>query len=166
MAWTAPRTWVAGELVTASMGNVHWRDNQLELRSTPFNRCVAFHSTTQAIGGTGVLNLDSEDVDTASMHDLVTNNQRITIPSGGGGTYFVHGSTTVAGNGTLQLRVDASSVRTFTSASGIPTYHVVAVLALSAANYIDMFANYASTFGSASADAATRLTVIGPWPPS
>ena len=27
MAWTAPRTWVTGELVTAAIGNVHWRDN-------------------------------------------------------------------------------------------------------------------------------------------
>lgn len=27
MAWTTPRTWVAGELVTASMMNVHVRDN-------------------------------------------------------------------------------------------------------------------------------------------
>ena len=30
MAWTAPRTWVAGELVTAALGNTHWRDNLLE----------------------------------------------------------------------------------------------------------------------------------------
>src|SRR5262245_7568818 len=27
MAWTTPRTWVAGELVTASMLNTHLRDN-------------------------------------------------------------------------------------------------------------------------------------------
>ena len=26
MAWTSPRTWVAGETVTASIGNTHWRD--------------------------------------------------------------------------------------------------------------------------------------------
>ena len=26
-SWTAPRTWVAGETVTAAIGNVHWRDN-------------------------------------------------------------------------------------------------------------------------------------------
>lgn len=27
MSWTTPRTWVAGEVVTAAMGNTHWRDN-------------------------------------------------------------------------------------------------------------------------------------------
>ncbi len=26
MAWTTPRTWVSGELVTAAIGNTHWRD--------------------------------------------------------------------------------------------------------------------------------------------
>lgn len=31
MAWTAPRTWVTGELVTASMGNQQWRDNMIVL---------------------------------------------------------------------------------------------------------------------------------------
>lgn len=31
MAWTAPRTWVTGELVTAAMGNQQWRDNELFL---------------------------------------------------------------------------------------------------------------------------------------
>jgi microcystin-dependent protein len=27
MAWTAPRTWTTGEVVTAAMGNTNWRDN-------------------------------------------------------------------------------------------------------------------------------------------
>jgi len=27
MAWTAPRTYTAGEVITASIGNTHWRDN-------------------------------------------------------------------------------------------------------------------------------------------
>jgi hypothetical protein len=33
MAWTTPRTWVAGELVTAAMMNTHVRDNETELRA-------------------------------------------------------------------------------------------------------------------------------------
>ena len=36
MAWTAPRTWVTGEVVTASVMNVHVRDNLLAL-STHFH---------------------------------------------------------------------------------------------------------------------------------
>lgn len=34
MAWTSPRTWVAAEIVTASLLNTHVRDNQLWLAST------------------------------------------------------------------------------------------------------------------------------------
>lgn len=30
MAWTAPRTWTTGELVTAAIMNTHVRDNELE----------------------------------------------------------------------------------------------------------------------------------------
>lgn len=33
MAWTAPRTWVTGELVTAAIQNTHIRDNQLEIQA-------------------------------------------------------------------------------------------------------------------------------------
>lgn len=34
MAWTSPRTWVAGEVVTAALLNTHLRDQLLELNST------------------------------------------------------------------------------------------------------------------------------------
>lgn len=30
MSWTAPRTYTTGELITATIGNTHWRDNFLE----------------------------------------------------------------------------------------------------------------------------------------
>lgn len=33
MAWTSPRTWVAGEVVTASLLNTHLRDNLLAIGS-------------------------------------------------------------------------------------------------------------------------------------
>lgn len=36
MTWTVPRTWVPGELVTASMMNIHVRDNINSLRSEHF----------------------------------------------------------------------------------------------------------------------------------
>ena len=32
--WTAPRTYVAGEVITASIGNTHWRDNLIYLKGT------------------------------------------------------------------------------------------------------------------------------------
>jgi hypothetical protein len=34
-AWTLPRTWTAGELVTAAIGNSAWRDNLMYLKDSP-----------------------------------------------------------------------------------------------------------------------------------
>ena len=34
-AWTTPRTWTAGELVTAAIGNSAWRDNLMYLKDSP-----------------------------------------------------------------------------------------------------------------------------------
>jgi hypothetical protein len=34
MAWTSPRTWIAGEVLTAALLNTHLRDQLLELNST------------------------------------------------------------------------------------------------------------------------------------
>lgn len=36
MGWAIPRTYVAGELMTAAIGNTHWRDN-LALLKTPID---------------------------------------------------------------------------------------------------------------------------------
>jgi hypothetical protein len=182
MAWTTPRTWVAGELVTASMMNAHVRDNASALRATPANRCVAYHNTTQNVsaGNTDALNLNSEDVDTATMHDLVTNNNRVTIPAGGGGTYLVSGSSFVSNsnNGTceLQIRVNGTAVRrssaTTESGSDFGERTVVlplTQLVLAAGDYVELAGSATSntfTFGSATAALATRLEVIGPLPPT
>ena len=40
MTWTSPRTWVAGEIVTAAIGNLHWRDNLLALAHGSWGRDV------------------------------------------------------------------------------------------------------------------------------
>ena len=39
MAWTAPRTWVVGELVTAAIMNTFIRDNQISLK-TDLAKCT------------------------------------------------------------------------------------------------------------------------------
>lgn len=37
MAWTSPRTWVSGEVVTAALMNTHLRDNMLGANTTVTN---------------------------------------------------------------------------------------------------------------------------------
>jgi hypothetical protein len=48
MAWTAPRTWVTGEIVTAALLNTHLRDNLVDLdrRTSPSEGYVGTIETT------------------------------------------------------------------------------------------------------------------------
>lgn len=50
MAWTAPRTWVTGELVTAALLNTHIRDNQTYIKTEidKLDDCVQRDGTTVA----------------------------------------------------------------------------------------------------------------------
>ena len=48
MAWTAPRTWVTGELVTAAFMNTYIRDNQTYIkteidRMDPFDKRIPYN---------------------------------------------------------------------------------------------------------------------------
>jgi hypothetical protein len=45
MAWTTPRTWVASELVTATLLNTHLRDNLNALKSPPTDRAAELAGT-------------------------------------------------------------------------------------------------------------------------
>jgi hypothetical protein len=182
MAWTVPTLQIAGTIATASWANSDVYGNTLELRATPANRCVAYHNTTQVVGAdtTATLNLNSEDLDTATMHDTSTNNNRITIPSGGGGTYLVFASAQVdsggAGNAELRLRVDGTAIRSVNSRSGaggsdyeIRTLYCMAIVVMTATQYFDLegaSVGNAMTFGSATRAYATSLEVIGPLPPT
>jgi hypothetical protein len=55
MAWTAPRTWTTGELVTAAFMNTHVRDNLNYLKSTGADSDLGSRTFTN----TGFLDLDA-----------------------------------------------------------------------------------------------------------
>ncbi len=168
MAWTAPTTVVGGTTITASWGNTYVRDNTAALRASPTNSCSAFHNTTQQLSAPGVLNLNSEDWDTASMHDNATNNSRVTIPSGGGGRYNIFGYVPASSGagGSIALRLDGT-----TELRASPTIPFITVLGISlnAGQYVELYVySVAGTtdFGSTTAKFSTRLEVQGPLPPS
>ena len=54
MAWTAPRTWVTGEVVTAALLNTHLRDNLVDLdrRTSPNEATVNSGQTTSSLSFT------------------------------------------------------------------------------------------------------------------
>ena len=69
-----------------------------------FHGVRAFHDTTQTLtnGAHEIVELNSTDYDTNGYHDDVTNNHRLTIPSGFGGYYHIFAAVSIAGNATGQ----------------------------------------------------------------
>ena len=75
MSWTAPRTWVTGEIVTAAIMNTHIRDNQVDLdrRTSP----------TEATVNTG------QSTSSTSYTDLATAGPAVTVTIGATGKALV-----------------------------------------------------------------------------
>lgn len=90
MGYTAPTTRATGYLVTAANWNTDLVDNITFLANPP--ACRVYHSVNQSIthGALTTLAFNSERYDTASLHDTVTNNSRITIPVAGIYTVTTH----------------------------------------------------------------------------
>jgi hypothetical protein len=174
LAWTTPRTWAAGELVTAAIGNVHWRDNFNALRATPEFSCSAYRNAQQNVtsGTTAVVTLPNEDWDTGSMHDNTTNSGRIAIPSTGAGRYDFHAKLYAAGAGTalwaLQINGSATNYREVGNGYG----HVITVKGheMTATQYVAIEVTASGgdiVVGDSTGPAEwIRLMVRGPLPPT
>src|SRR5512134_3501672 len=84
MAWTFPKTWFAGELLTASLLNTHLRDNLNALKFLPKDRFVdnaASYSTTST-----------------TFVDVDTTNLTLTIETtGGDALVLVTGTVSITG---------------------------------------------------------------------
>lgn len=107
MSWSTPRTWVAAELVTASIMNTHVRDQFLMVATIGAHRCHAYNSGNQNVtaGSTNALNMDSEVYDPSGMHSTSSNTYLLTVPAAG--LYRVYGRALVTNNnnGTATLHL-------------------------------------------------------------
>lgn len=141
-------------------------------------RCVAYHNAAQTVNAaaTTILTLNSEDVDTASMHDPVTNNDRVTIPTGGDGYYVVTAYSQMQASGgaaemALQIKKNGATVlresRFTVAANGaFAGAQVVWQGALVAADYVDLLGVAVTNnvnFGSATRSISTTLEVVKLW---
>lgn len=83
MAYTTPRTWVAGEHPTAAQFNANIRDNVSFLANPP--ACRVYRATSQSITNNSltVVTFDTERYDTDSMHSTSSLTSRITINTAG-----------------------------------------------------------------------------------
>jgi hypothetical protein len=131
-------------------------------------RCVAYHSTTQSVPDSTVtvVELDSEEVDVGGpLHDLVTNNSRVTVPAGAGGFYVAVGTVgfaSAAAGSVLAPRLtkngatDLVAIVPAPALTGNPT---IAQLqwagVLAATDYLELRA-YQQTGGALNIGSATR----------
>ena len=129
-------------------------------------RCGAYNNAGQSIASATwtSANLNSEDYDVGTMHDTATNNSRITVPTGGGGLYYVCGILSFDSNGTGvragRLRKNGATVLTqcnqpnagATDAVSVP---LNTVISLNAADYIEM-QGYQNSGGNLNIGSATR----------
>lgn len=147
--------------------------NSLTLDAQP--RCLAYHSTTQTLttGVAAALSLDSETYDVGAMHSTVTNDSRVTVPTGQGGVYFLRGQVTFAAdadglraayfkkNDTTYLDL----VQVPTAGAGNPTgIQVCTVQVLTAGDFIELYAVHTAgndlAVGSATRSQANELILV------
>lgn len=111
--WTAPRTYTVNEVLTASIFNTDHRDNLILLGAG----ARVTHSANWA--HTSISNwlahpFDTERYDPSGFHSNVTNNSRLTVPSGLGGRYLLWASIEWAANAggirQMRFRVNGTTV--------------------------------------------------------
>lgn len=104
MAWTTPKTWTAGEVMTAANMNLYLRDNtELMGASRPMARVYA--STAQTLTTATQTNVlfDTETFDVGNMHSTTVNSERLTITTPG--LYLFQASVSFAANATGYRRI-------------------------------------------------------------
>ncbi len=155
MAWTAPKTWSVGDVLTAADLNAYVRDNGKWL-GTDKPHCRVRNSANISHTSSGsyqALTFNAERVDVGPMHDTSTNTGRLTVPSGGGGFYMIGGCIEFAANATglrgIQIRLNGSTIIAIHEAPsiGAGSDHPVAVATtyqLAAGDYVELMGKQSS----------------------
>jgi hypothetical protein len=164
--WTAPRTWVAGETVTAAIMNTHLRDNltwlkdaltQLNVTSDSAKAQItpalfgarAYHNANQAATSGAFLTvaLNSERWDSSAFHDTAVNNSRLTIPASSSGYYLLGANVEWASNASgyrvIEVQQDGATLllQDRRAPSSSTTMQAMTGIAqINAASYIELLA--------------------------
>lgn len=103
MAWTTPRTWVAGEVLTSTLLNTHVRDNLNFLYSgRPAARATLPSAQTIPNATWTIIGLAGESWDYGNLHDVSTNNHELVLTAYPGRWIVVAYAEVVAGGGTIR----------------------------------------------------------------
>lgn len=146
MAYTSPNSARAtGYVVTAANWNEFASDIKWCAEDAPAVR--VFHNAAQSIANNTltVLAMNSERYDVGSCHSTVTNNSRLTVPSGGDGKYSIGASVEFASNATgyrqvnilLNGTTNIGATLLPTNGSTVAVGEAVAEYALAAGDYVE-----------------------------
>lgn len=118
--------------------------------------CRAYATATQSIANATwtALALQAEKFDTDGYHDNATNNTRLTVPTGKGGTFIMAGqhrfAASTAGFRAIYVRKNGTDVLAGINTGGIQnsgygaSSHQSAVVQLAAGDYIELMAHQTS----------------------
>lgn len=150
MSFSTPATETAGTILTAGYLNTYVRDNIAWIATD--SPAVRGYNNANISWGTGVdaaVAANSERFDNAAMHSTSSNTSRYTVPTGGAGKYLFGGLVEFAANVTggrgVHIKLNATtyiakSVMQANTDGGTSSATVTSSYAMSAADYIEMFA--------------------------
>jgi len=168
MAYTAPKTWVTGEVVDAAGLNTYLRDNDLWVL-TDSAACRAYNSANLSIANatSTAVTLNSERYDNANIHDTSSNTSRFTIPSGHGGKFAMGAGWQWALNGTGNYR--QASIKqngtTFVAFQTVPPSAAHASEATITTEYSVASTDYIELYAKQDSGGALNLTVAANYSP-
>lgn len=126
------------ELVSYDAGTT-WYAMLHHVKTDPnlWPRVSVYKSSDQVLGvGTVAVSFDSERFDVGTMHDLVTNNSRLTVPANQGGTYHISAQINMTASNVFEVRKNGA---TLLRVGGDVTYGVLSFHeVLAAADYIEL----------------------------
>lgn len=168
MPWTTPKTWAAGEVLTAANLNLYLRDNTEILgASRPSARVYQTGTQTLTTGTQTTLTFDTETFDIGSTHSTSVNTERLTAPNAG--LYLVVATLGMAANGTGFRRLTIFNQSAAPLASQVITpsgswqheQTVTAITRLAANDYV--YAQAQQTSGGNLATVATYTSLSFFW---
>lgn len=115
MPWTTPQSVSTNSIASSATYNAQVIDN-LSWLGGDAPACRVYRTTNQSIANNTatVVQFPSERWDNFGMHDVSTNNSRITIPTGGAGLYLIHSAVSFSANATgirrISLNLNGSTV--------------------------------------------------------
>jgi hypothetical protein len=145
------------------------------LSNTSQPRAVVRNTSTQSIPTSTwtALTFATDDTDIGDMHSPSVNTSRLTVPSGEGGIYLVHGAVSfgASASGVRGIRLFLNGGATasleqyvpgFSTSSVGPTVMVTELVSLAAGDYLEVQV-FQDTGGSISTVAGARAQILKIW---